>query len=105
MRYVWTRIFSKTKNVSEYVWTRPLFSLQKFSWCCFQFVLGLTIVLREIENIAYVEFWTENKEYYRFLSKDYFTYLSNEPVVNAFVSTRILISQIIRESFTCDGQR
>ena len=76
----------------------------KFFMVLFSICLG-TIVLREIENIAYVEFWTENKEYYRFLSKDYFTYLSNEPVVNAFVSTRILISQIIRESFTCDGQR
>lgn len=54
-------MFSK---IPGYVWTRPLFCLQNFSWRCFHFFLGLTIVLREIKKSAYVEFWMENKEYY-----------------------------------------
>ena len=31
---------------------------------CFQFLLGLTITPREIENYSYAKFWRDNKEYY-----------------------------------------
>ena len=31
---------------------------------CFSFLLGITAVLREIENDAYVKFWGANKVYY-----------------------------------------
>ena len=31
---------------------------------CLQFLLGLTIGPREIENNAYAKFWRDNKEYY-----------------------------------------
>ena len=31
---------------------------------CFSFLLGITVVLREIENNAYAKFWGVNKVHY-----------------------------------------